>query len=1079
MRQGDEPRKAPPVIKLDPVISGDRPGGLSPKGEILKESESRKAPADFSPVIPAQGNLKKPEIMSDYKKINIIAGWVVFIIATYVYFMTMEPSASWWDCSERITAAYKLEVPHPPGAPFFILMGRMFTMLAPDPSLAAAFMNAMSALAAAVTVMLLFWIITHIGKKIIAPGTEPTGAQTFALIGSALVGSLAFCFSDTQWFVAVEAEAYATSGLFTALVFWAILKWENVADQKHSTRWLLLITYLMGLSIGVHLLNLLAIPAIVFVYYFRKYPVTRKGIIYAVIVSVLLLGSFVYIIVPGVVRIASIFELLFVNSFGMPFHSGALFFIAMLIALITWGIIWTHQKRRVVLNMVVLGLTMVLIGYSSYAVVVIRSSAGPPMDQNSPDNVFTLISYLAREQYGAAPLLHGQYYSAPQIDVKEGRMQYVKEDGRYVETTPRISAEYHPEFTGIFPRMWSSSSQGHIREYERWGMVRGRQVRVTVDGEPQMIVKPTFGENMRFLLRYQVWHMYGRYFMWNFVGRQNDIQGHGELLNGNWLSGIRFIDEWRLGTQDNLPDHIENHPARNTYYGLPLLLGLIGLFYHLKRQKKDFTVVLLLFFFTGLAIIIYLNQHPLQPRERDYTYAGSFLAFSIWIGMGVLSLIEWMNKKLPLKVSSIVVTIVTLLLVPGLMASENWNDHDRSGRFTARDFAFNYLNSTEPDAIIFTHGDNDTFPLWYAQEVEGVRTDVRVVNLMLLNAEWYIEQMKKRKNDSPPVPFSLPRHKYVDGTNNLIYMIERFEGYRDLRQVIAVIADDTPSTKLRVSAGRMIDFIPTKNFRLRVDAGRVIENGTVAPELKDEIVESIDWRIDENYLVKNQMMVLDLLANFNWERPVYFVSGGTEDALGLENWFQLEGLAYRLVPIHTEGDGFEYGRINTDVMYENFMHKFDWGRMNEPDVHLCHYNIRTLSILRLRNKFARLSNALVEEGRVDQALMVLDRCMELMPPDRVPPEFMLLSVAEAYYIAGAPDRGNELLADYFDFLASEMDYYLSFPSRLAVHLDHEKRTSMQIMNEMVRMSGAFEQEELSASFRERFNRYMDRMMGAV
>jgi hypothetical protein len=1016
--------------------------------------------------------------MPGYKKTNIIAGWMVFIIATTIYFMTMEPTASWWDASERITAAYKLEVPHPPGAPFFILMGRFFTMLAPSPALAAMFMNAMSALAASFTVMLLFWIITHLGKKVIAPGVEPTRSQTLSLMGAALVGSMAFCFSDTQWFIAVEAEAYATSGLFTALVFWAILKWENVADQKYSSSWLIFITYLMGLSIGVHLLNLLAIPAIVFVYFFRKYPVTRKGIIYSSIVSVLLLGAFVYVIVPGVVRFASFFELIFVNSFGLPFHSGVLFFVLLVGGLISWGLYYTQKNGRPVLNIILLGLTMVLIGYSSYTVVLIRSSAGPPMDQNSPDNIFSLISYLAREQYGASPLLFGQYYTAPQTDVVEGRMQYITEGGRYVETTPRMKAEYHPDFTGFFPRMWSSSSQGHVREYERWGNVTGRQVRVTRDGETEIIIRPTFGENLRFFIRYQIWHMYGRYFMWNFVGRQNDIQGHGELLRGNWLSGINFIDEWRLGPQDNLPPHMANYPSRNTYFFLPLLLGLVGLFYHLKRSRNDFAVVLMLFFFTGLAIIIFLNQTPLQPRERDYTYAGSFLAFAIWIGMGVLALVDWLNRKFPHKLSTILATIVAFLLVPVLMGWQNWNDHDRSGRFTVRDFAFNYLNSTEPDAIIFTFGDNDTFPLWYAQEVEGVRTDVRIVNLMLLNAEWYIEQMRRQKNDSPPVPFSLPRSKYLDGTNNLIYIIEKLNYHVDLRQIVDFIADDSDASKVRVTGGRQIDYVPTRQFRLRVDADKVIENGTVAPELRDEIVESIDWVITEDYLVKNQMMVIDLLASNDWERPVYFVSGGSEDALGLENYFQLEGFAYRLVPIYSDGSDFEYGRVNTEVMYDNFMNNFSWGRMNEPDVYLDHYNIRTLSILRLRNKFASLANALVAENKADSALMVLDRCMELMPVDKVPHEFMLLSVAESYYLAGAPGQGNEIMEDYFNNVSLEMDYYLSFPRRLAIHIDLEKRTSLQLMNEMVRMTQSFGQKELSDSFRARLDRYMERMTGA-
>ncbi len=1013
-----------------------------------------------------------------YKKINIIGGWMVFLIAASVYFMTLEPTASWWDASERITSAYKMEVPHPPGAPFFILMGRFFTMLAPDPSLAALFMNGMSALAAAFTVMLLFWIITHLAKKFISPGQEPTVPQTFALIGSAFVGAMAFCFSDTQWFIAVEAEAYATSGLFTALVFWAILKWENVADHKHSFAWLILITYLMGLSIGVHLLNLLAIPAIVFVYYFRKYRVTRKGVIYAALVSVILLGAFVYVIIPGVARVASFFELLFVNSFGLPFHSGVLFFIVLLGGLLTWGLMWTHKKKRPVLNSIILGLTMVLIGYSSYAVVVIRAAANPPMNQNAPNNVFRLISYLAREQYGDNPLFFGQYYTAPQVDIREGRMQYIMEDGRYVETTPRAEAEHHPDLTGFFPRMWSNNP-GHVREYERWGMVQGREVRVTIDGEPRNVVRPTFTENIRFFLRYQVWHMYGRYFMWNFAGRQNDHQGHGELLNGNWLTGIGFIDALRLGPQDNLPDHIANHPARNTYFALPLLLGLLGVFYHYKKQKNDFVVVMLLFFFTGLAIIIYLNQTPLQPRERDYTYAASFMAFSIWIGMGVLAIIEWLNKKMPLKLSSIVATAVTFLLVPALMAQQNWDDHDRSGRFTARDFAFNYLESTAPNAILFSHGDNDTFPLWYAQEVEGVRTDVRVVNLMLLNAEWYIQQMKQKQNDAPPVPLSLPRRKYVDGTNNLIYIFDRVEDHRNVRDIVDFIADDSPASQVRLADRRMIDFIPTRRFRIRVDADKVIENNTVAPGLRDEIVESIEWEIEENYLIKNQMMVLDFLANNDWERPVYYISPGTEDAIGLQDYFQLEGFAYRLVPIRTPADGFEYGRVNTEVMYENFMHKFDWGRMNEPDVHMDHYNIRTFSILRLRNKFARLANALVEEGDTERALRVLDRAMELMPTDRIPHEFLLLSVAEAYFNAGAPERANEILEDYFDHEAANMDYYLSFPSRLIIHLDIDMRTSMQLMNEIVRMTEAFDQVQLSVPMRERFNFYMDRMMETI
>lgn len=1018
------------------------------------------------------------QTMYSYRNINIFGGWLVFAIAAIVYFSTMEPTASWWDSSERITAAYGLQIPHPPGAPFFILMGRAFTAVAPDSSRAALMMNAMSALAASFTVMLLFRIITHLGKKIISPGSDPSGTQTSSLTGAALVGSLAFCFSDTQWFIAVEAETYATSGFFTALVFWSILQWENEAGKKSSSRWLILIAYLTGLSIGVHLLNLLVIPAVVFVYYFKLFPVppkgaisafTSKGVIYAMLISIFLLGGLFYVIIPGTLRLAVLFELAMVNCLGMPYHSGVLLFIIAVAALIAYGLHYTHKSRRPALNTMILGIAMVLTGYSSYALVVIRSSAGPPMDQNSPDNIVTLLSYLRREQYGASPFLYGHYYSAPVTALKEGRMRYIRENGRYVETNPVFKAVYHPEFTGFFPRMWSRD-QSHIREYIRWGNIEGRTVRIDINGEPRLITRPSFSENIRFFLRYQLWHMYGRYFMWNFVGRQNDNQGLGDILNGNWLSGIRIIDELRLGPQDNLPTHIAGHPARNTYYGLPLLLGLIGAFFHYKKSKNDFTIMLLLFFFMGLAIVIYLNQHPIQARERDYTYAGSFMAFSVWIGMGVLALISWIQKLVPRKTGNVTVIIITFILVPGLMAFENHNDHDRSGRFTVRDFAVNYLQSTEPDSILFTHGDNDTFPLWYAQEVEGIRTDVRVVVLGFLNADWYIEQMKKQKNNSLPLPVSLPRHKHIDGTNDQIPIWERTENRIDAGQVIDFFADDSDRSKRRVSGNRMIDYLPSGEIGISVDAPRVIENGTVSPELKDEIVPSVNIDIDDSFLFKNQMILLDILASNNWERPVYF-TGVSDDILGLEDYFQLEGFAYRLVPILTEGDFPMYGRVNTSVMYDNFMNRFSWGRMNEPDVHLCHYNIRVLNILRLRLKFARLANALTEENRPGMAVEVLDRCMELMPVNKVKYEFMMLSVIEAYYRAGATEKANELLEGYFDFESEEVEYYLSFPQRLAGRLETEKLSSLQIMNEMVRISRSFEQYELSYRLRQRFDPY--------
>lgn len=1012
--------------------------------------------------------------MKQFKIANLAGGWLVFSIALVVFLLTMEPTASWWDCSERITAASKLEIAHPPGAPFFMLLARFFTLFAPDAGKIAVMVNTMSALAAAVTVMLLFWVITGLAKKLVHTSEELTAGQTIAIIGSGLVGSLAFTFSDSFWFIAVEAEAYATSVFFTALVFWAILRWEKVADQPHSSRWLILIAYLMGLSVGVHLLNLLAIPAIVFVYYFKKYPITQKGIIYTALVSVVILGSFVYGIIPGVILFATYFELLFVNSFGLPYNTGALFFVLVLITAIILLLKFSHQRKKILLNHIVLGITVILIGYSSYTLIIIRSAAGPPMDQASPDNVISLLSYLNREQYGQRPLVYGQYYSAPGEKSEKGRPYYIKEDRKYVVTGYRQKPVYAKEFTGLFPRMYSDN-EGHIKEYQNWGNVKGNKIRyISGQGEAEILIKPTFFENIRFFFNYQIGHMYFRYFMWNFVGRQNDVQGHGDVLNGNWITGIKAIDEIRLGPQD-LPNSLQSK-AKNSYFALPLIFGLLGLFFQLRKNPKDFSVVTLLFFFTGIAIVIYLNQTPLQPRERDYSYAGSFFAFSIWIGLGVLFLVNWLGKVFSQPVSAIVVTIAGLALVPYIMAGENWDDHDRSGRFTVRDFAANYLKTCEPNAIIFTYGDNDTFPLWYAQEVEGVRTDVRIVNTMLLNTDWYINQMKRRMHTSDPLPVTIPKRKYVEGTNSAVYVFERVNDFVDIKRIMNFIADDDPQTKAPIQPGVSIDYIPTKNFRLPVDKQKVIANGTVSGELADQIVPSIEWTWNGPYVVKNQLIALDIISNIDWNRPVYFVGGGTDDALGLEEYFQLEGFAYRLVPIKTPSDDYlDFGRVNTQALYNNLMNNFSWGRMNEPDFYMDHYNHRTLKVLQLRHKFARLANALSEESKKDSALKVLDRCMELMPTDKVPYDFFILGVADAYFNAGGTEKAVMLAKEYFNVTEEEYFYYRSFPKHFSSSVERDMRISLQIMNELISLADKWAipelKNELFGRFEEAFSSF--------
>ncbi len=726
--------------------------------------------------------------MTNFRKYNLILGWGVFLVSLIVYLLTMEPTASFWDCGEFIATAYKLEVGHPPGAPFFMLLGRFFTLFAGgDVTKVAVTMNVLSATASAFTILFLFWTLTHLVRKFYKNEESQNPVNMIAIFGAALVGSLAYTFSDSFWFSAVEAEVYSTSSLFTAVVFWAILKWENVADEPGANRWLILIAYLMGLSIGVHLLNLLAIPAIIIVYYFRKYNPTVKGVVAAMAVSVGILGVVNYILLPGLTGIATRFELIFVNGMGMPFNTGTLVYALLLFGGLIFATYYTHKKGNVLWNTIVLALFVVVIGYSSYAIIVIRSDANTPLDESNPDTVFSLLDYLNREQYGDNPLVYGPYFNWRPTSIESGKPSYYKGEEEYYQVDKNREYEYGSEAKGVFPRMWSTQDR-HANEYIFWGRMQESElydVRRDAEGNPmadqfggyaydrgRAIGSPTFGQNMRFFFRYQVGYMYLRYFMWNFAGRQNDIQGHGELTKGNWISGIKFIDQARLGPQRNLPASIVENKGHNKYYLLPLLLGLVGAFFHYKRHNKDFWVVGLLFVLTGLAILVYLNQYPIQPRERDYAYSGSFYAFAIWIGIGVAGLIEWAAKWKRSVVTAGVLVLASLILVPGIMATENWDDHDRSDRYTAPAFARNFLNSCLPGGIMFTNGDNDTFPLWYIQEVEGVRTDVRIVNLSYLTADWYIEQMKQTFYDSYALPISMTKEQYIQGKRDYAYLVE-------------------------------------------------------------------------------------------------------------------------------------------------------------------------------------------------------------------------------------------------------------------------------------------------------------------
>ena len=1016
--------------------------------------------------------------MKNFKQLNIIVGWLTFLVAAITYLLTIEPTASFWDCGEFITTSFKLEVGHPPGAPFFMIMGRLFNLFASNPSHVAIMVNAMSALASAFTILFLFWTITHLAKKIVKADGEYTTGQMIAILGSGVVGALAYTFSDTFWFSAVEAEVYGSSSLFTALVFWAILKWENKADEPHANRWIILIAYLMGLSIGVHLLNLLAIPAIVFVYYFRKYKVTRTGILISLALSILILGVVMYVIIPGVVTVATWFELLFVNGLGLPFNTGVIIYALLLIGGLIYGVIYTIQRKLVLWNTVILSVLVILIGYSSFAMVVIRSAADPPMDQNSPDNVFALLGYLNREQYGDRPLLYGQYYNTPLDKYVDDKPYYVQKDGKYEIADMRQKPTFDSNLCTIFPRMYSRETE-HIAAYKQWANIKGRDVQVTgEDGEAKTIQIPTFGENLLFFFRYQVNQMYFRYFMWNFSGRQNDIQSQGEITNGNWITGINFLDSQRLGDQKTLPQEFKDNKARNKYYLFPLILGIIGIIFMYNsgiEGKKDLWVVFLLFFMTGLAIVLYLNQSPLQPRERDYAYAGSFYAFTIWIGIGVLGVYEALKKYLPDTASAGLAGGLSLLLVPVIMGAQNWDDHDRSNRYTCRDFGANYLKTCAPNAVIFTNGDNDTFPLWYNQEVEGVRTDVRVCNLSYFQTDWYVDQMKTKAYNSDPLPISFTHDLYVQGKRDVIYLIEdpRLKGSVELKKALDFVRDEDKRTKLEQAD--YAAYIPSKKLFMVVDKAAVIRNKVVDPEDYDKIVDTLQIDLSsKHYITKDELMILDMIQNNNWVRPIYFaITIGRDKYLNLQDYFQHEGFADRLVPIKTKSDGgINFGSVNSRLMYKNIMEDFKWGNMNLPSVYIDENNARMM--MNIRSTFNRLAESLLAEGKNEKAIQVLDRGNELIPNRIVPYNYFSMAMAETYFKAGQPAKGKDIINTIMTDYKEQLDYFFKLSKPMRNSVDDDIQRCLYFMREMTMICTRNNQPELLKEVSASFDSYLER-----
>ncbi|MBN1949606.1 MAG: DUF2723 domain-containing protein [Bacteroidales bacterium] len=1021
--------------------------------------------------------------MKTLKFYNRVLGWGVFVIAAIVYLLTIESTASLWDCGEFIASSNKLQVMHSPGAPVFMIIARFFTLFAiNDVTKIALMVNAFSALASAFTILFLFWTITHLAIKLVKPGDEPKTWQMVAILGSSLVGALAYTFSDTFWFSAVEGEVYASSSLFTAVVFWAILKWENEADEKYANRWLIFIAYMMGLSIGVHLLNLLAIPAIGMVYYFKKYTYTRKGIFWALAISTAILGA-VMLIIPGVVWLAGMFELMFVNGFGLPFNTGVLFFVALIIAGIIYGIWLTHKKSMPLLNTILLTLAVILIGYSSFAMTVIRSRANPPLDMNNPENVFTLLSYLNREQYGDYPKLKGPYFNSRPTGRDTLRAKYSQVEGKYLATDYKTEATYKSEDLTLFPRMWSSQTgqPNHVAGYVKWADLNMDDLYYSItgkDGKKQYVYsapkdfKISFGDNLKYFFRYQIGHMYFRYFMWNFAGRQNDEQGDGGPLRGNWISGLNTVDNAHIGgDMTKLPQAQKDHPSRNTYYLLPLLLGLLGIYFQASKHKKDFSVVAMLFFMTGIAIVIYLNQPPFQPRERDYAYAGSFYAFAIWIGLGVLGLINIIGEKgKNLPVASAIAG-ACLILVPANMAKENWDDHDRSGRYMTRETARNYLNSCAPNAILFTHGDNDTYPLWYAQQVEGIRTDIRVVNTALLYDDDYIDQMRQKAFKSDTLPISIPSDLYMGDrkaitivldTNDFIIPREgevtrpfldtttsararqlkwilfninpqlasegkyvKYEDFTPLKELIDnwVSKPNKDRKWDYFGEGHPYDILPTQKFIIPVNPADVTTD-IVPEEDRNLMVDRVEGTLTMRQMTRQNLIILDILASNNWKRPVYFVNPGYLSEFGLEDYVRQEGLAYQFVPISTVND--TVSNIATNVMYDNVMNKFTFKNSNDPDVYLDVFHRNNLRVLGA--PFYYLAMDLIYKGELEKAEKVLDKGIAVTGPFRIIMEYDLQMMMTLAYLRVNPEKAMKYGDMTVKMINDDLKYFSTMES---------------------------------------------------
>ncbi len=977
-----------------------------------------------------------------FKHVKLISALTVFAVSLITYLLTLEPANSFWDCSEFITCANGLEVGHAPGAPVFMLLGKLFSLFAKDQAHVAIMINGLSGLASALTILILFYTIFWFAEKLfLRKSEELTNRKKILIIIAAVVGSLSYAFSDSFWFSAVEAEVYGTSSLFTALVFWLVLKYSDAQPGKSSYRWLLLIFFILGLSVGIHLLNLLTLPAMALVVYYKHYRPEAKGVWITIILSGLLLVSFIYIIIPGVVKLTAFTDRIFVNDFGLPVYSGALVFIVLLSLMLYFGFTYFGKKKRIIVQVVILAFTFWLLGYSSFTVLVIRSAQNPFVDINNVENIYGLVDYLNREQYPSRPLIYGNNYNSPIVGVKN-RYTYKLYDGKYVKDELNPKYIFDSKTLTFFPRM-ASLDESHVRAYKQWVNIKGRPVRVTNrEGKQETIYVPTFMENLEFFFKYQLGYMYGRYLMWNFVGKQNDIQGRGDNLDGNWISGIPFIDNARLGDQSKIPTYYKNLSSRNKYYFIPLLLALIGIWYQYKHDKNNFWVSTTLFFFTGIAIVLYLNEVPITPRERDYVHVGSFYVFALWIGLGALGILTLLDERLSQisgKIKNtrqnfspgVLIYLIGLGLIvigPINMGFQDWNDHDRSNRYVANECGKDILKSCEQNAILFTTADNDTYPIWYLQEVEHYRPDIRNVLLAFLPVDWYADQLHNSYGDKGKVNVSFKGKELLMSGNQYFPVVNRIDSFMEAGQVIDFIKSNDERTKIRTSDNELVSFIPGTKLELEVNAENFRKTCSWLKDSSIEIPSSIKFYIKKKYLGRDDMLLLDIITHNNWKRPLYFVYPQLLDNIGLGDYLYREGMVYRLLPFNHQQMA-QFAKAKSEYEYNLLTRDFTWGNIDKNYVNLDFTNVQMVGMFRIRQVFVETANLLTAVGEKDKAIELLDKVQALLPPERVPYSWFAPEIIKAYQKAGSDKKAKAMAQKVQHEMDERYDYLQTQPEK--------------------------------------------------